>query len=253
MNRNKKLILGIVAGTSLAVGAGGVAYGAIPGTTDNSVTACITSQTGAVRIVDVDTGQTCLATEKKVTWGGGMRFMGVWKDGPGPGQVPTSWPRVNGYPDVKKGDVVRMEVPSNMFGCTTPKGAWVNVAGSYAYPCLEYPQNWAPLALDGATGAAGKNADVHWASFDASGKVVASSEPLAYTYSYSNYVLFQFPNLDLSKCGLQVSRNSATATDPGNVFVENYYGYVYSYLVNSAGSYGGRLGAVTVTATCVHY
>jgi len=254
LNRNKKLILGLVAGTTLAVTAGGVAYGAIPGTNDNSVTACVTSQSGAVRIVDVDTGQTCLSTEKKVTWGGGMRFMGVWKDGSGAGQVPTSWPRVNGYPDVKKGDVVRMEVPSNKFGCTTPKGAWVNVSGSYAYPCLEYPQNWAPLALDGATGAAGKNADVHWASFDTQGKLISSSEPLAYSYATTSYVLVQFPNLDLTKCGLQVSRNSVSGADLGTVFAETYYThYAYVYLMNSAGSYGGRIGAVTITATCVHY
>lgn len=198
MNRNKRILLAVVAGTAVAITAGTVAYGSIPGS-DNQVTACVTPSTGAVRIVDTDAGQTCQSTETKVSWGGGMRFRGVWSDGVGPGNIPYT----SSNP-VKKGDVIRYDGPERKFGCTTPKGAWVNVVGQHSYPCLEFPQNWAPLALDGAAGRSGA-LDTHWVNLNAAGQVVAASRPGVLSYPGTGYAYVTFPGVDLTKCAVTAS------------------------------------------------
>jgi hypothetical protein len=247
MNRNKKLVLGVAAGVTLALGAGGIAFGSIPGTSDNSVTACVTSANGGVRIIDVDAGQVCTSTEKKVSWGGGMRFMGTWTDGPGPGNVPTTWPRVNGYPDVKKGDVVRMEVPTRKFGCTTPKGAWVNVAGSYAYPCLEYPQNWAPLALDGR--AAG--ADILWANLNSAGQITSTNRPELKVYA-SGMTGATWLNItgfaDMRQCSISVTPSDASYDAFGWAYNTGYADWVLVGATKHDGTYAAR--GLSVVVNC---
>lgn len=183
---------------SLIVG-GSIAWASIPGS-NNLVTACVTSTTGSVRIIDTDKGQTCTTAETKVNWGGGMRFRGIWTytGGANPGNIPYS------SSDLRKGDVIRYEGPSNLFGCTTPKGAWVNVVGSHSYPCLEYPQNWAPLALDGKDG---KAAPVSWVRLNATGVVLAKSASFNVTpYAYSDGTIWlSVPDLNDDKCAVTVT------------------------------------------------
>jgi hypothetical protein len=240
MNRNKKLILGSAIGAAVVVAGTGVAFGSIPGS-DNSVTACVTSSTGAVRIVDVDAGQTCQTSETKVTWGGGMRFRGVWSVAPGttgPGSVPYS------SATVRKGDVIRYDGPSGQFGCTTPKGAWVNVAGSHAYPCLEFPQNWAPLALDGRPAAA----DTHWVNVNASGQVISASEPGVVTYPGTGYVYVTFPKVDVSKCGISVSVNDYSSTPVIPTASSVYTNYILATTRQPDGTWTSR--PLSIVADC---
>ena len=132
--------LSAIAAVVVAGVAGTVVYAdaAVP-SADNTITGCYTTG-NPLKVIDTDAGQKCATGETTLSWGGGMRFRGVWKDGPGPACPPAGL-----YDSTKKGDVIRYEGTINKFGCTSPKGSWVNVAGSYAYPCLEWPQNWAPL------------------------------------------------------------------------------------------------------------
>ena len=224
MKRNTKVIIGAVAGAALALTAGGIAHAAIP-SADASFTACVLKAGGATRIIDTDAGQTCQTTETKVSWGGGMRYRGVWT-------TRFPWPG-SGYPEVRKGDVIYYNGPSNAFGCSSPSGSYVSVAGSYAYPCLEFPQNWAPLALDGAKGTPGKNSDVHWVTLDAQGKMVSSSEAGVEVYaSPGSYHFVRFPNLDPTKCALQASVSDAGTGFTGysgpatTTYADAYAGYI---------------------------
>ena len=65
---NRKLVTTGIA-TSVVLGAGGVAYAAIPGT-DGLIHGCYDSQSGLLRLVDTTTGQPkgCIKTEKAVSW-----------------------------------------------------------------------------------------------------------------------------------------------------------------------------------------
>lgn len=72
----------------------------------------------------------------------------------------------------------------------TRKGSWVNVVGAHSYPCLELPQNWAPLALDGAQGS---NAKFQWVSLTSTGTVRAASDAGVTTYAGTGYTYITIP------------------------------------------------------------
>lgn len=235
-----------VVGVAFAVlaGTGLYAKAAVP-SADNTITGCYNG-TGAFRIIDTEKGQVCQSDETQLAFGGGMRFRGIWKDGPGPGVPPTGL-----YQSTRKGDVIRYEGPPNKFGCTSPKGAWVSVAGSYAYPCLEYPQNWAPLALDGQAGANGNNADAHWVSLNANGSVRASSDAGVTSYPGTGYAYVAIPTVpDPSKCGL-----SATVTAYSNRVTVSAQPYSQYVLVATRDLANGAFSAapIDVTVTCAKY
>ena len=192
-------------GLALTIAAGGsmIAWASIPGS-NNLFTAYIATETGNLRVIDADAGQTCLSTETKVAWGGGMRFRGIWK---------TVTPPYTSSDPVRKGDVLRYEGPVNQFGCTTPKGSWVSVAGQHSYPCLEYPQNWAPLALDGSP------APVYWVRVSANGTQIAKSANLRVdAYSYSGWLYLYLPELDVTKCAVAAT----PLTDQLDVTISRY-------------------------------
>ena len=228
----------VLAGTAL------YAKAAVP-SADNTISGCYNA-TGAFRIIDTEKGQVCQSGETPLAFGGGMRFRGIWKDGPGPGVPPTGL-----YQSTRKGDVIRYEGPPNKFGCTSPKGAWVSVAGSYAYPCLEYPQNWAPLALDGQAGANGNNADAHWVSLTATGALRASSDAGVVTYVGTGYAYLSIPTVpDPSKCGLSAFVTTYTSRVTATAQVTS--GYI---LVATRDLATGAFTAapVDVTVTCAKY
>lgn len=232
-----------VAAVVVAVLGGSVVYAhaAVP-SADNTVTGCYSAST-ALRIIDTDKGQTCQTSETLLAWGGGMRFRGVWKDGPGPGVPPAGL-----YNSTKKGDVIRIEVPVNKFGCTTPKGAWVNVVGAYAYPCLEYPQNWAPLALDGAQGS---NADTHWVSLNANSTVRAASDAGVTTYPGTGYAYVTIPTVaDPSKCGLSATTTAYTSRVTTTAQVYGSYILVATRDL-SAGTF--TAAPIDLVVTCAKY
>lgn len=198
----KKLAVAAGLAVVAATVGGVVAYASVP-SADGTITACVAKSGGAVRIVDTDAGQTCTTAETKVSWGSGMHYVGTWAQR-------SSWNGGStGYPIVHKGDVMYYDGAPNAFGCTSPRGAWVSVAGSYAYPCLEFPQNWAPVALDGKDGKDGRNADVHWAQISGSGALTGSSDAgVTVSYAGTGQTWVRFSNFDPSKCAV-----SATVSD----------------------------------------
>jgi hypothetical protein len=238
----RSLLIGTI-GAAAGVVAGGVtiAHAAVP-STDNTITGCYTTA-NPLRIVDTDAGQKCNTGETTLSWGGGMRFRGVWKAGPGPGVPPAGL-----YQSTKKGDVIRYEGDLKQFGCTSPKGSWVSVAGSYAYPCLEWPQNWAPLALDGPQGS---NADAHWVSLSATGTVRASSDAGIVTYAGTGYTYLSIPTVpDPSKCALSATVTAYTSRVTVTAQVSS--GYVLAATRDLAtGAF--TAAPVDVTVTCAKY
>ena len=50
----------------------------------------------------------------------------------------------------------------------------------------------------------GSGNDVHWARYDSTGKLIGSSEPLAYTYAGYNYSLSSWSGVNLTKCAMSV-------------------------------------------------
>ena len=96
----------------------------------------------------------------------------------------------------------------------------------------------------------GAGKDVKWVRYDATGKVVASSEPLtgdAYYYGSSYYSLTKFNGTDPGTCALsaQVEGPEGQVTTP---VVSPYYGYVYARFYKP-GSTGGAATALTVPHT----
>jgi hypothetical protein len=241
--RKRSLIIGTVGLTAAGVTMGGVtiAQAAVP-SANNTITGCYTAA-NPLRIIDTDAGQKCNTGESTLSWGGGMRFRGVWKDGPGPGVPPAGL-----YDSTKKGDVIRYEGTPNKFGCTSPKGSWVNVVGSYAYPCLEFPQNWAPLALDGPQGS---NADAHWVSLNSNSTLRTASDAGVTTYPGYGYSYVGIPTVpDPSKCAL-----TATTTSYSNRVTTTAQVYGAYILVATRDLTTGSFtpAPVDVVATCAKY
>lgn len=245
--RTRRRLVALVAATiTVAVlgGTGLYAYAAVP-SADNTISGCY-SATTALRIIDTEKGQACQTGETLLSWGGGMRFRGVWKAGPGPGVPPPGL-----YQSTRKGDVIRYEGAPNQFGCTSPKGAWVSVAGSYAYPCLEYPQNWAPLALDGQAGTNGNNADTHWVSLTSTGTVRAASDSGVVTYPGTGYAYLSFPTVaDPSKCGLSATTTAYTSRVTTTAQITSGYILVAT---RDVGTGAFTATPVDVTITCAKY
>jgi hypothetical protein len=239
----RSLTIGAAALTGAAVAVGGVtiAHAAVP-SANNTITGCYTTG-NPLRIVDTDAGQTCTTSEKTLSWGGGMRFRGVWKAGPGPGVPPAGL-----YDSTKKGDVIRYEGDLKQFGCTSPKGSWVSVAGSYAYPCLEFPQNWAPLALDGPQGS---NADAHWVSLNANSTLRAASDAGVTLYPGNGYAYVGIPTVpDPSKCALTATVGAYT--NRVTVSAQVYGSYVLVATRDlSTGAFSPA--PVDLVATCAKY
>ncbi len=191
MKSAARFLIAIVAALGLVVGTTTLARASIP-SGNNTITACRTSN-GNVRIIDTDAGQTCVTGETRISWGGGMRYRGVWT---------TVTPPYTQSDPVKKGDVIYYNGAVGQFGCTSPHGSWVNVNGVHSYPCLEFPSNWAPLALDG------KNADVHWVKTNSSGGVISASDPGTQT-GVNPYLYVVIPGIpDASKCAVTATTNT---------------------------------------------
>lgn len=237
----RKLIVTAGLAAVAATTGGVIAYASVP-SADNTITACVSSG-GLTRIIDTDAGQTCNTSETKVSWGGGMRYIGKWSN---IGSRPRG---SNGYVIINKGDVVYYDGAPNAFGCTSPRGSWVSVAGSYAYPCLESPQNWAPLALDGKDA---RSAEVHWATISGAGALTGSSDSNAATYpSGTGYTWVYFPTLDAGKCAVE-----ATVSDYRPTVLATAYRYGGGWVLLAAYDTTNRsyvAAAIDLTVTCGKY
>ena len=57
---------------------GGVALAAVPSSTTGAFTACVSNSTGAVRLIDYQSGRRCTVSEHSVNWSKGYRYRGGW-------------------------------------------------------------------------------------------------------------------------------------------------------------------------------
>ena len=68
--------------TTLAVGGGGVAIAAIPSTQTALYTGCVNRDTGALRVIDHQSGVRCAAKkERTISWSRGWTHRGAWAAG----------------------------------------------------------------------------------------------------------------------------------------------------------------------------
>jgi hypothetical protein len=101
----------------------------------------------------------------------------------------------------------------------------------------------------------GAGKDVKWVRYDATGKVVASSEPQtgdAYYYASSSYSFTKFNGVDSANCALSAQVEGPDSQVTSTV-VTPYSGYIWARF-NKAGASGGSNTALsvphTVTAIC---
>jgi hypothetical protein len=111
------------------------------------------------------------------------------------------------------------------------------------------------LKTDYGVLADGSGDDVHWARYDSTGKLVASSEPMAYTYSGYNYSLSSWSGVNLTKCTLSTQVEGVDGQLTTSVASPYYdqYAYVRFYKPASATSTNGMAASGvphTVTANC---
>lgn len=57
----------LVAAAAIVLAGGGVAFAAIPAS-DGTITACFVKNSGALRVIDAEGGETCRASETQLTW-----------------------------------------------------------------------------------------------------------------------------------------------------------------------------------------
>ena len=101
----------------------------------------------------------------------------------------------------------------------------------------------------------GSGADVKWARYDATGKLVDSNEPMtvgnAYTYSGYNYSLTRWNGFEAAKCALSVQIAGPDWASITHV-ASDYYGYAYArfFKTTSAGTEVANGVPHTVIANC---
>jgi hypothetical protein len=101
----------------------------------------------------------------------------------------------------------------------------------------------------------GSGNDVHWARYDSTGKLIGSSEAMAYTYAGYNYSLSQWSGVNLTKCAMSVQADgpdSQLLTAVASPYYEQY-AYVRFYKPATAGNTSGAAAynvPHTVIANC---
>jgi hypothetical protein len=98
----------------------------------------------------------------------------------------------------------------------------------------------------------GSGNDVHWARYDSTGKLIGSSEAMAYTYAGYNYSLSQWSGVNLTKCAMSVQvegPDSQLLTAVASPYYDNY-AYVRFYKPASTTSTNG-VGASSVPHTVI--
>jgi hypothetical protein len=98
----------------------------------------------------------------------------------------------------------------------------------------------------------GSGNDVHWARYDSSGKLIGSSEPMAYNYAGYNYSLSSWSGVNLSKCAMSVqveAPDSQLTTAVASPYYEQY-AYARFYKPANPGSTNG-VAAYSVPHTVI--
>jgi hypothetical protein len=106
-----------------------------------------------------------------------------------------------------------------------------------------------PAGPTGPTGPQGPKGDpgsmyTHWAKFDGTGKLLASSASLEYGYASAYYALVSFRGVDLAKCAVTVQASGVDSV------MTNWSQYYTTYIYARATKV---VGGVTSTATGVSY
>jgi hypothetical protein len=101
----------------------------------------------------------------------------------------------------------------------------------------------------------GSGNDVHWARYDGTGQLVASSEPLAYTYGSVYYSLSSWSGVNLRKCAISAQIEGPDSQLTTSVAAPYYdqYAYVRFYKPTNAGNTSGTSATGvphTVVANC---
>jgi hypothetical protein len=101
----------------------------------------------------------------------------------------------------------------------------------------------------------GSGNDVHWARYDSTGKLIGSSEPMAYTYAGYNYSLSSWSGVNLTKCAMSTQVEGADGQLTTSVATPYYdqYAYVRFYKPTNTGNTSGAAAASvphTVIANC---
>ena len=101
----------------------------------------------------------------------------------------------------------------------------------------------------------GSGADVKWARYDSTGKLVDSNEPMnvgnAYASGTTNYSLTRWNGVDTAKCAVSVQMSGPDAQNITHV-AGDYYGYAYArfYKTTSTGTQSATAVPHTVIANC---
>jgi hypothetical protein len=88
----------------------------------------------------------------------------------------------------------------------------------------------------------------HWAKYDATGKLTASSEPLEYSYGDGRYAILKFKGVDLAKCAVTVQSADGKRVDSTWQLWSG--SYIYAYGMNAAGSDWVPATPYDIVATC---
>jgi hypothetical protein len=87
----------------------------------------------------------------------------------------------------------------------------------------------------------------HWAKYDANGTLLASSEPLEYSYGNSSYAMLKFKGVDLTKCAVTVQSAGGKAAD--TTWSIWYDSYIYARSDNGSGNWVANI-PYDIVATC---
>ena len=241
MQRRTRIVIAAAGAVATVAGGSTLARAAVPASTDHKVTACYSSTNPNLRVVDAEAGAGCAAGEQAVSMlTDGMQWAGNWAEGSGPGKVAPGL----SYSSGNRGKVVHMDVAPNKFGCTTPRGLWISMTNSYAYPCLE-SSNWQLVMADPLPAP-----KVHHARINADHTVATSSAPMQ-VYGGDGFGYLSFPGIaDINACTV-----TATVGSYGSkglfATAEPYYGYLLYTTRTADGTWVNA--PVDVTAVCGTY
>jgi hypothetical protein len=87
----------------------------------------------------------------------------------------------------------------------------------------------------------------HWAKYDANGTLLASSEPLEYSYANTSYAMLKFKGVDLTKCAVTVQSAGGKASD--TTWSIWYDSYIYARSDNGSGNWVANI-PYDIVATC---
>jgi hypothetical protein len=125
----------------------------------------------------------------------------------------------------------------------TASAYYSTIAGGYQRSATEFIADQYRVIADGAP-----VSQSHWAKYDATGKLLASSEPLEYSYGNGDYAILKFKGVDLAKCAVTVQSADGKRIDSTWQLWSG--SYIYAYGMNAAGTSWAPATPYDIVATC---